>query len=202
MKQSDFESFAEVWEACYENYGKTPTPRATNMAFDVLERFDIRQVTRGLTLHMSDPKAGQFPPKPADVIRNIEGTPDDAAVAAWTKVEHALRRVGGGPSWVFDDPKIHRALQQIGGISALSGCPTEKDLTFLREQFCKRYASAQNTGPYPAKLQGWHSDGKPVLIGDQAKCQRVLDGGGNDRPALTEAGAAAQKVLTHMAGQA
>jgi hypothetical protein len=199
---NDKRLFAETLTGIAEIYGQTVTKAGMRIWWAALERFSDEQVQQALNAHATDAERGQWMPKPADIVRRIEGTPDDAAVAAWTKVEHALRRIGGGPSWVFDDPKIHRALQQIGGVSALSNCPSEKDLTFLREQFCKRYASPQNAGSYPAKLVGWHSDGKPVLIGDQAKCQQVLEGGGNDQPALTDAGVAAQKVLTHMAGQA
>ena len=140
MTENDFEAFSEMWEACHENYGRSPTPRSINMAFDVLARFDIEQVGKALIAHMNDPSQGQFAPKPADIVRNAEGTFTDAANEAWTKVDHAVRRYGTGPTWVFDDARIHAVLHQMGGISQL-GKMDERDFAFFREQFCKRYAS-------------------------------------------------------------
>lgn len=198
MREDMKRQFAEMVTGIAEVYGKDISKAGLSIWWAALHRFDFDQVQAALNAHTSDPERGQFMPKPGDVVRQIEGTPTDQAQAAWAKVEHALRRIGGGPSWVFDDPKIHRAIEQIGGVSALSNCPTEKDLTFLREQFCKRYASPQNDGPYPAKLIGWHSDGKPVMIGDKTNCQQVLEGGGNDRPALTTAKSVAGALVDNM----
>ncbi len=197
MIDSEFEAFAEVWEACYENYGKTPTPRAVNMAFDVLQRFELRQITRALTAHMNDPQQGQFAPKPADIVRNVEGTPDDAAMEAWHKVDNAVRRVGYGPTLVFDDPKIHQVLSEMGGFAQF-GRATEQDMPFLRNTFCKRYASLKVPTSYPPSIAGWHTDGEKVLIGDHRECQRVLESG-KDRPVgLTSASDVADHLLEHM----
>lgn len=194
MIDSDFEGFAEVWEACYENYGKTPTPRAVNMAFDVLQRFELRQITQALTAHMNDPQQGQFAPKPADIVRNIEGTPDDAAMEAWGKVDHALRRVGYGPHLVFDDPKIHKVLAEMGGFAQF-GKATEHDLGFLRQQFTKRYASCRDVTGYPGKITGWYTSGQTAMIGNQDHCQTVLDGGDGERVMITNASEAAARAL-------
>lgn len=201
VKDSDFEAFAEVWEACFENYprSQTPTARAVNMAFDVLERFELRQITRALTAHLSDPQQGQFAPKPADVVRHIEGTPDDAAMEAWHKVDQALRRVGYGPALVFDDPKIHQVLTEMGGFAQF-GRATEQDMQFLRNTFCKRYASLRAPSDYPPAIAGWHTDGERIFIGDPGRCQRVLESG-NDRPvALASAGDVAGRLLEDMGG--
>lgn len=200
MNNQDFDTFSEMWAAAYEavSRGKTPSAGATNIAFEALKDHDLRQISQALTRHVRDAEAGRYGLVPGDIVRQIEGTPTEQAQSAWAKVEHALRRVGGGPSWVFDDPKIHRAIQQIGGIAALSNCPSEKDLTFLREQFCKRYASPHNSGAYPAKLTGWHTDAETVFIGNDEACQRVLDGGGDSRPAISNASDAAEHLLEDM----
>lgn len=198
MDKQHKRDFAQLMTGVAEVYGKDISEAGLRIWWSALDRFDFDQVRRAVDAHCNDAERGQWMPRPADVVRQIEGTPTEQAQAAWAKVEHALRGIGGGPSWVFDDPGIHRALQQIGGVAALSNCPSEKDLTFLREQFCKRYASPNNHGPYPAKLTGWHSDGEAVFIGDQSRCQQVLEGGGNDRPAISGASEAADVMLEDM----
>lgn len=194
----DRQRFAEIIVGIAEVYGRDMSEAGLSVWWHALSRYSTDQVTGALNAHVQDAERGQFMPKPGDIVRQIEGTPTDQAQAAWAKVEGALRGIGGGPSWVFDDPKIHRAIEQIGGVSALSNCPSERDLTFLREQFCKRYASPNNHGEYPAKLSGWHTDGETVFIGDQRKCQQVMDGGGSGRPALTSASDVAGHLLEHM----
>ncbi len=198
MKTEDKARFAQLMTGVAEVYGREMSEAGLSIWWQALDGYDFDQVARAMSAHSKDPERGQFMPKPGDIVRLTDGTATDAAVAAWAKVDYALRRVGGGPSWVFDDPKIHRALDQIGGISALSNCPSEKDLTFLREQFCKRYASTQNTGPYPARLSGWHTTGEPALIGDPERCRQVMAGGGNDRPAITSAAEAATALVEDM----
>ena len=195
---NDRREFAELITGIAEVYGKPMSKAGMRLWWSALERFSDDEVNQALNDHVQDAERGQFMPKPSDIVRKIEGTPGDAANAAWAKVEDALRRVGGGPSWVFDDPKIHRAIQQIGGVAALSNCPTERDLTFLREQFCKRYASPQNQGPYPARLQGWHQQGEPVLIGDPDRAKSVLSGGQSGHVPLTSARDVAAGLLEQM----
>lgn len=199
MQTSEFEQFSDMWTAAYELTGncKQPTPRALDLAFELLADFDLQQVSQALSLHCKDPKSGQFQPKPADIVRLIQGTPDDAAMAAWAKVDSATRRVGTGPSWVFDDPKIHRALHEMGGLGHL-GSATEKDWPFIRAEFCKRYASPVNQGPYPGRLQGWHKDGELVKIGDCDRCQKVLSGGAEVGLQLTSAAHVAAGLIEQM----
>lgn len=195
---NDKKAFAETITGVAEIYGQTVTKAGMRIWWSALERFSDEQVQQALNSHAMDAERGQWMPKPADIVRRIEGTPTDQAMAAWAKVDYATRRIGTGPAWVFDDPKIHRALAGMGGLSAL-GSATETEWPHLCREFCKRYASPMNDGAYQAKLPGWHSDGKPVLIGDSARCQRVL-AGGNDQPVmLTDAGDVATLMLEDLA---
>ena len=74
MDKSDKKEFAEVWRACWESCGKSVTDRQLHLEFATLEDYTIEQVRAGLTAHRRDPDAGQYPPKAADVIRNIDGS--------------------------------------------------------------------------------------------------------------------------------
>ncbi len=57
---------------------------------------------------MQNAEAGQFPPKPADLIRFLDGTGESRAMGAWSLVERTLRRIGPYQSLVFDDPITQR----------------------------------------------------------------------------------------------
>ena len=200
MKDSDLENFSEAWMTAYEMTGncKMPSERAVSMAFDVLKDFELGAILNALSAHVRDPKSGQFQPKPADIVRYLEGTPDDAAMEAWGKVDQAIRRVGYGPVLVFDDPKIHVVLQEMGGFAQFGSC-TEQDLVFLRQTFCKRYAGVrQLPTEYPRRIAGWHTDGQVRMIGDPDRCKQVLEGGSDNTLAITSAAEAATALVEDM----
>lgn len=196
MKDSELDAFSEAWVTAYEMTGncRMPSERAVSMAFDVLKDFELSAILKALSAHVRDPRSGQFQPKPADIVRYLEGTPDDAAMDAWAKVDQAIRRVGYGPSLVFDDPRIHLVLHEMGGFAQFGKC-TEQDLPFLRNTFCKRYAGIRHVGDYPRKISGWHTDGSVRMIGDPERCKRVLEGGADRALEITDAREVAHKLL-------
>jgi hypothetical protein len=131
------------------------------------------------------PDSGQFMPKPADLIRMLGGTSLDAAMQAWAKVERAIRRVGGHESVVFDDPVIHRCIEDMGGWLKLCGT-LEDDLPFRAKDFQNLYrgfAMRREIPDYPKHLigrfeaqnrQSGQPIAPPVLIGDPDVCKQVL----------------------------
>ena len=84
MTHDDFDRFTSALDAVMGLYAqqKPLTPAARGLWFKALERFELPLVERALAAHVSDPAVGQHPPKPADVIRVLEGTNSDAADAA------------------------------------------------------------------------------------------------------------------------
>lgn len=92
MDERDKNEFAEIWRACWEACGKTVTTRQLQLEFATLEPYTIEQVRAGLTAHRRDPDAGQFPPKAADIIRQIDGgKPNvDQIIAAAMKPKTAM----------------------------------------------------------------------------------------------------------------
>jgi hypothetical protein len=57
-------------------------------------------------------------PKPADIVRNLQGTASDRSLIAWGKLLEAMRRVGAYRSVAFDDGAIHAAVEDMATISA------------------------------------------------------------------------------------
>ena len=67
---------------------------------------DLRAVADALNRHAVNPDNGQFLPKPADIVRLINGNTVDRALVAWSTVERAIRSTGPYQSVVFDSPEI------------------------------------------------------------------------------------------------
>lgn len=197
MQETDYEGFAKAWTRAWDLYGKPISSGAIDLSYEALQRYDLAAITRALTAHVNDPDTGQYPPKPADIVRLIDGRKEDRAQQAWTKVEHAARRVGHCASIIFDDPLIHAVISDMGGWIDI--CMTDEDeLPFRAREFEKRYQGYLLGGRaphYPRQLTGridqvnnatGYVDVKepPMLIGDPEQAQAVLQNGG-DGGALT-----------------
>lgn len=183
MERSDFDRFGMALSACAELYGKTVSEGAMSLWWQVLQRFDIDAVERAFCEAVESPDSGQFMPRPADLVKRLEGTSADRSLIAWGKVLDAMQRVGAYQSVVFDDGAIHGAISDMGGWAAI--CRSETDeLPFTQKRFCDlhRAYSARPDMPYPARLVGDHelhnaprgySVAPPMLIGDAQRAQAV-----------------------------
>jgi hypothetical protein len=73
MRDQDRKAFAEALTAAAEVYGKGVSEAAAEVWFVALREVSIEQFRAAMMAHMRDPEGGQFMPKPADVIRQIQG---------------------------------------------------------------------------------------------------------------------------------
>jgi hypothetical protein len=191
MQLSDKPKFLEVLAGVHDFYGKELSAFAGQVWWQAVSGFGLEQATKALSAHLMDPDRGQFMPKPADLVRQLQGTHADRSLVAWGKVLETIRRVGAYKTVVFDDPAIHAAITDMGGWPAV--CCTEVDeLPFLQKRFCElhRVFAQRGQGEYPPALMGVFEaanrhNGQPVqppiLIGDPARAQAVMQGGGGDR---------------------
>ena len=115
LQPKDRAEFVEILTRTSEMYGTRMQPSLIELWWQVLADYDMAAIRHALTLHLRNPDTGQFMPKPADVIRMLGGTTQDAAQIAWSKVYGAVRKVGGWMDVVFDDPTIHQVLADMGG---------------------------------------------------------------------------------------
>lgn len=192
MTRDDGPAFKQTLAAVYGFYGKDLSASALSIWFAALKSYDLATVADALSRHCVNPDSGQFLPKPADVVRLIDGGSSDAALVAWSKVDRALRTVGPYATVVFDDPLIHYALGNMGGWVHL-GQADEKEWPFIRNQFVTLYRGARGRQfEYPAKLLGIAEAGNghqgqpvgaPILIGDQERARSILQRG-SKAPAL------------------
>lgn len=200
MSPDDRRKFMEVLTGVHDFYGRDMSKFAVAVWVQACETFELEQVTKALSKHLMDPERGQFMPKPADLVRQLQGTNTDRSLIAWGKVLDACARVGAYTSVCFDDGLIHATLEDMGGWIKL--CRSETDeLGYLQKRFCdtyKAYAGRDDVA-YPALLPGEHDlnnaakgygSSPPALIGNPDKAQRVM-----------VKGASAPKTqITHIAG--
>jgi len=194
MTKNDRAQFAEIWTAAYAVYGKQVSDAMLDVVFSALSAYSLKDIRTGLSGHVKNPDSGQFAPKPADVIKHISGNSQSAAGEAWAKVDYAVRCVGNYRSVVFDDPRIHAAIERLGGWVKVS--MTENDeYPFLQNHFLKLYQgfTVQPPESFPRKLLGTcehqnsqasgflrgRAKDEPALIGDPEKARQVYQGGGD-----------------------
>lgn len=192
--QQPSKAFIERLAAVYAFYGKDFNLQILSVWWGVLKTYDESAVFDALTRHAGDPDHGQFLPRPADIVRLIQGGTQDSALVAWSKVERAVRSVGIYESVIFDDAIIHSVISDMGGWIKLCGI-TEDELPFRAKEFENRYRGYRTRGhlsTWPRHLIGIAESqngqrgfnvAPPIMIGDADRCQLVYRGGSNS-PAL------------------
>lgn len=191
MRNEDKPGFARLFASIGEVYGKDPSPVLVGVYFESLKQYDIGAVQKAFMAHMNNPDNGQFFPKPADIVKMIGGSNGDKAMQAWSKVDRAVRQVGTYATVVFDDPVIHRVIQDMGGWVML-GTKQDDDWPFVAREFVTRYQGYSMRGDipeHPKLLHGiaqihnepnGHAIEAPKLIGDTEKAKQILLG--NEAP--------------------
>lgn len=157
-KSQDGSAFASLMLAMSEMYGKEVSTYGMDMWFEDLQKYTIEQVRRGFSAHRADPKNGKFWPKPSDIIRHVDGLPEEVATVAWSKVMQAISRYGSWESVCFDDQNIHTVITLMGGWVKMCDM-TVDDIPYKQKEFEKLYLSAEQNKHHisPRYLAG-HSE--------------------------------------------
>ena len=187
MKQNDEQQFCSVLMAMAAVHRVELSQQVIRLYWAALEQYDIADIMQALTVLMRDPDCGQWMPKPADIVRVIDGGKASKSAIAWEKVDKAMRCVGGNSSVVFDDPIIHATLTTLGQWPELCATATD-EVCFLRQRFDKAYQAMCLSPPkcWQKKLIGRYEahnaprglpTEQPIPIGDVAKCREVYKAG-------------------------
>ncbi|WP_281545870.1 DUF6475 domain-containing protein [Grimontia sp. SpTr1] len=191
MNLSEKTLFAEILCLTSSLYMREPLSRPMlGIYWQALRDYDLEDVRRALDMHVRNPDTGQFFPKPADVIRQLDGNTQTRGEQAWSKLAGAIQSVGAWQSVVFDDALIHQVVMEMGGW--VTFCHTDmSELPYRHNEFVRRYQSYTNKPPseYPKKLigiseanntQSGHPVDAPMVIGEVAKAKLVYQGGQKD----------------------
>lgn len=186
MDSNDKKAFASLMYALGSLYDMDLENKVIlKIWFEALSEYTIEEVGKAVTAYIKSPDFGTYKPKPADIIKMISGTASDNAFLAWSKFIEAVKRVGTYSSVVFDDPIIHRVVDDMGGWCSF-GTKTEKELPFVQNEFVSRYRAFRSKPELPThskKLvgiieaenakEGFEVKQIPVFIGDKKKAQIV-----------------------------
>lgn len=186
MIDSDFGQFSMVWNQACIGTGREPDANAVEWAFEVLKDKSLADIKTALIKHARNPDSGQFMPKPADVIREIDGSAQDRknmAVLAWARV---IENVSRYDSVVFDDPAIHYAIAVAFGSDWNDVCNFEESKFEDQDKkraFIAAHSMFKQGMNYPPRFAGLHEmegvDYKKCLriVGDRDKARLVHQGG-------------------------
>lgn len=105
-------------------YGKPLNNFLLEIYWKICQPFEFGDIEKAFEAHVRDPDYGQFMPKPADLIRFLEGGRQTQALQAWSKVVKAISHAGYYSSVVFDDICIHAVISEMDGWIAL--CQSQK----------------------------------------------------------------------------
>ncbi len=135
MQQNDLLKFTTLIISIGELYKQNVSDALIEIYWESLRDYDFNAISQAITSHVKNPENGQFMPKPADIIKFIDGKPEDNALLAWSKVDYNRNAY---ESIIFDDPVIHAVIRDMGGWVQV--CSGDVDaLPFLKNEFVKRY---------------------------------------------------------------
>jgi hypothetical protein len=156
MQLADRPAFADLLTQALAFYRQDVTTFTLDVWWEACKGVALEQVRKALTAHALDPDRGQFPPKPADLVRQLRGTHTDRALMAWGLVFDAMSSVGAYASPNLGDPIAHAVIVDMGGWTTICRSDLD-DLPFTQKRFCdtyRTYAARGDVSTMPQRLIG------------------------------------------------
>lgn len=194
MNNNDMGQFAALLAGVHGFYRQDFSEFAQSVWWQAMKQFDFDAVADALNRHCVNPDTGQFMPKPADIVKMLQGTTQDSGLVAWSKLDKAVREVGPYQTVAFEDPIIHRVVVEMGGWVSF-GSKSEDEWPFVRNEFVNRYRGykmRREIPEHPPKLVGiaeaenvknGFAPPKVLLLGDPKKATETMRTG-SDTPLL------------------
>lgn len=198
MTQADLERFYQVMAATAELHGRSLSEAVMAMYFEDLAPYPMEAVVEALRRHRRNPQHGQFFPKPADLIRALEGSHEERALMAFNRLVAAMDRVGAYQSPDFSDRVLHQVVEDMGGWPLICRTWLTEERSYRLKEFSERYRALISLGRLdgPKYLVGLQEESNqerfpmwvptPALIGERGE---LISGGvAAGWPALPEGG--------------
>ena len=198
--QNDLRRFSKMISVLEVTFDKELSQEAKDAYWIALEDLPIESLERAGKQAMRE---CAFFPKPAELRKRVEGTPEDAATKAWTDLQSAYRRAGFWTSVLFADGAIAAAIEYVFGTWSL--CSEQLNtlspemLRAKQKEFCDAYRRAVREGKTaPKYLRGYceinnletagkWKRGQPVTIGDRVILPQFVFVQGKDGGRMVEA---------------
>jgi hypothetical protein len=136
-------SFAKLISGLAVALGRELSEAAIEIYWNALARFSDEQINEAINAAAQTCK---FFPKPVELIELVEGNREERATAAWDSLLTAIQRHGNYASVMFEDPKIARCVQMMGGWGKVCQTPVE-DTKWACIEFVKLYRSLTHDPP-------------------------------------------------------
>jgi hypothetical protein len=189
MRAEEIGKLHELVSNVYAFYRQDFSEFAGRVWTEAMKPYDFKAVADAMNRHLMNPDSGQFMPKPADIVKMLQGSTQDSALVAWTTLDRKVRHVGPYASVTFDDPILANVVRDMGGWVHLCN-KTDDEWPFVRNEFVNRYRGYKVRGDVPALT--------PRLIGI-AEHNNVIEGYAQPRGEyLEDSSSAAQKVIEHI----
>lgn len=157
MSPSDSDEFQALLTDALAFWKQDATEFTLSVWWEACKGFTLEQVRKALTAHAMHPERGSFAPRPADFVRELQGTHTDRALMAWGRVSRAMAEVGAYATVDFCDPVIHAVVRELGGWALICRVPNDEQ-QFLQKRFCDffRTYTTRGVAEAPLALQGDH----------------------------------------------
>lgn len=143
---TDDQRLVQTLVGVYGFYGAELTEYAIRVWTDDLRGVPIADVESAFTRHRHDMDRGRWLPKPADILRQLQGDLGEQALVAWGGVLAAAR--AGGRR--FDGP-TQDAIDAIGGMARIRLSP-ESEQGFLRREFIAAFTTLRAREEAPPRI--------------------------------------------------
>ena len=151
MEKHEQEDFKQTLLGVGELHGKQITPAMTTIYWQAMKGFTLEQFNEGISKHCLDPDSGQFFPKPADIVKQLQGTSKDNARAvedrakiAWSVLMDRVARIGHHGNLELDDKQAIAVVKAMGGWRKLCMI-TYNDMPWREKEFISLYDTYENT---------------------------------------------------------
>ena len=142
--------FAEFMAALGEIFDKDISKTLSLVYWKTLEPYPDKECEKAFNSIITTAK---FWPKPAELLEALNGTDEEAAINAWTKVSMAVRTIGPYKPVQFDDSAIHSALEAMGGWVEFQNC-SMNDWKWKQKEFERIYLLMTKKDEHPKYLPG------------------------------------------------
>ena len=180
MNKNDEDEFKKVMLGLGEYYDKKISESLIKIYSYDLKQLTLEQFKQAASSHRMNTDNGQFFPKTADLMRQINGTSkqneqqlEDKGDMAWLTITGEIERVGSYGSLKMEDKQALAAVKSLGGWKFICS-KTEAELVWLHKEFIATYKNFERTPleALPDKLPG------RILLENAKKKGKNIEGGG------------------------